>query len=132
MDVNYAHARALNTAKGKDYIPLAPNFTLASGINYESTSGLYGGMQIRHIKDRSANEDNSIIANGYTVADASFGCKWKNITLGIQMQNLFDVAWNETQFATESRLQNEINSVEEIHFTPGTQFALRGTISIRF
>jgi hypothetical protein len=25
--------------------------------------------------------------------------------------------WNETQFATESRLKEEPNSVEEIHFT---------------
>jgi hypothetical protein len=30
--------------------------------------------------------------------------------------------WNETQFATESRLKDESNSVEEIHFTPGTPF----------
>jgi hypothetical protein len=27
-----------------------------------------------------------------------------------------------TQFATESRFQNEPESVEEIHFTPGTPF----------
>jgi hypothetical protein len=28
--------------------------------------------------------------------------------------------WNETQFATESRLKE--SGVEEIHFTPGTPF----------
>ena len=48
------------------------------------------------------------------------------------VENLFDVAWNETQFATESRLQNESNSVEEIHFTPGTPFFAKATITYQF
>jgi hypothetical protein len=36
--------------------------------------------------------------------------------LGYQL-NLLNTKWNETQFATESRLKEEPNSVEEIHFT---------------
>ena len=47
-------------------------------------------------------------------------------------ENVFDEEWNETQFATESRLQNETNSFEEIHFTPGTPFYLRGKIAVSF
>ncbi|MDA0713870.1 MAG: NAD(P)H-binding protein [Bacteroidetes bacterium] len=38
----------------------------------------------------------------------------------------------ETQFATESRLRNETDPVEEIHFTPGTPFFLKGNISYYF
>ena len=38
----------------------------------------------------------------------------------------------ETQFDTESRLKNEINSVEEIHFTPGTKIAAKLSFSIFF
>jgi hypothetical protein len=45
---------------------------------------------------------------------------------------MFNLEWNETQFATESRLQNEAQSVEEIHFTPGTPFFIKGSISYRF
>jgi hypothetical protein len=40
--------------------------------------------------------------------------------------------WNETQFATESRLKEEPNSVEEIHFTPGTPFFMKAKLLISF
>ncbi|MFL0091257.1 TonB-dependent receptor [Tenacibaculum maritimum] len=83
-------------------------------------------------QQRPANEDNSIVAEGYTVTDFNIGYDFKNVTLGVHIQNLFDVAWNKTQFATESRLKNEVNPVEEIHFTPGTPFFLKGMITINF
>ncbi len=56
----------------------------------------------------------------------------KTISFGIAIQNLFDVDWKETQFATESRLKDEANPVDEIHFTPGTPFYLKAKITYRF
>ena len=58
--------------------------------------------------------------------------QYKNINFGIAVENIFDAEWNETQFATESRLQNEPESVEEIHFTPGTPFFMKGKITYTF
>lgn len=132
LDANYTFARATEEVSGQDYIPLAPDFTVTSGLTYKSKLGLYGGVQLKHINDRPANEDNTIVAEGYTVTDLNLGYQFKNVTLGLQVQNLFDVAWNEAQFATESRLQNEVNSVEEIHFTPGTPFFLKGSVTVNF
>jgi len=57
---------------------------------------------------------------------------FKNVTLGVSIENLLDTEWNEAQFATESRLQNEPESVEEIHFTPGVPFFLRGSVKYAF
>ncbi|HMR89025.1 MAG TPA: hypothetical protein PKD51_12765 [Saprospiraceae bacterium] len=37
--------------------------------------------------------------------------------------------WNETQFATESRLKNEVEPVVEIQFTPGTPLFVKGKLS---
>ncbi|GAB5400120.1 MAG: TonB-dependent receptor [Aureisphaera sp.] len=132
LDANYTHARAIDEPSGRDYIPLAPDFTLASGISINQSNGWFGGLHIRYLNDRPANEDNSIIAKGYTITDLNLGYKWNKISVGVQIQNLFDTDWNETQFATESRLQNEINPVEEIHFTPGTPFFLKTTIQYNF
>jgi hypothetical protein len=132
LDANYSHARATEKIEGKNYIPLAPDFTLTSGLTYKLKSSFWGGLQLKHINNRPANEDNSIIAEGYTVTDLNIGYQYKNVTFGLQIQNIFDTEWNETQFATESRLQNEINSVEEIHFTPGTPLFLKGSVSISF
>lgn len=132
LDANYTFARAINEPKETHYIPLAPDFTLTSGINLLFKSGLYGGINVRHLANRPANEDNSIVAKGYTVTDLNAGYKWKRLSLGIQIQNLFDTEWNETQFATQSRLKNEPEPVEEIHYTPGTPFFLKMIIQYNF
>ncbi|MCZ8214924.1 MAG: hypothetical protein O9262_01730, partial [Cyclobacteriaceae bacterium] len=46
----------------------------------------------------------------------------KRYEVGLSVENIFDVAWKEAQFDTESRLFNESDPVSEIHFTPGTPF----------
>ncbi len=132
IDVNYAHARAIDEAEGEDFIPLAPDLTVTSAINIIHPKGFHGGIQIRYLKDRPANEDNSIVAEGYAIVDMNLGYQWKKLEFGVSVQNLFNSKWNETQFATESRLQDESESVEEIHFTPGTPFFIKGKIGFKF
>lgn len=132
LDANYTYARSIEELKGEDYIPLAPDFTLVSGLNFLFKSGIYGSVNVRHLANRPANEDNSIVAKGYTVTDLNAGYKWRKMSFGVQIQNLFNTEWNETQFATESRLQNETEPVEEIHFTPGTLFFIKGMIQYNF
>ncbi|MDX6745831.1 TonB-dependent receptor plug domain-containing protein [Polaribacter sp. PL03] len=131
-DLNYTKARSLENISGEDYIPLAPDFTMVGGLSVSNLGNFSGGLQYRYIDDRPANEDNSIVAEGYFIADFNINYKMNDITLGIAIENIFDVSWNETQFATESRLQNEPNSVEEIHFTPGTPFFAKASISYTF
>ncbi|MFM1874836.1 MAG: hypothetical protein RL266_573 [Bacteroidota bacterium] len=131
-DLNYAFARAMDEAAGENYIPLAAELTSVGGVTVNHPIGISGGINYRWIGDRPANEDNSIIAKGYIVADANLSYTWRKWTAGIIIQNLFNMDWNETQFATESRLANEATSVEEIHFTPGTPFFIRGKVSVRF
>lgn len=132
FDANYAFARSVEGDADNNYIPLAPSFTLASGVKIVQTAGLYAGVNVRYLGDRPANEDNSIVAKGYTVVDMNIGYEFQSFSFGVQVQNLLDTEWNETQFATESRLQNEMSSVEEIHFTPGTPFLIRGSIEYKF
>ncbi|WP_426429739.1 TonB-dependent receptor domain-containing protein [Winogradskyella sp. HB-48] len=131
-DATYTHARSIDEPDGEDYIPLAPDFTFTGGLSIDNLDGFSGGLRFRYLNDRPANEDSSIVAEGYTVADFNLNYRMKNITLGVMVENLFDVDWNETQFATESRLQNEVDSVEEIHLTPGTPFFIKGIITYNF
>jgi len=131
-DATYTHARSIDEPEGEDYIPLAPDFTFTGGLSIDDLNGFSGGIRFRYLNDRPANEDNSIVAEGYTVADFNLNYRMKNVTLGVMVENLFDVDWNETQFATESRLQNEAESVEEIHFTPGTPFFIKGIVTYNF
>ncbi|WP_310377633.1 TonB-dependent receptor plug domain-containing protein [Flavobacterium sp.] len=131
-DVNYTYARSIDAAKGQDYIPLAPDLTAKAGLNSSKYKGFSGGFHYRYLKSRPANEDNSIVANGYMVSDVNLNYEYKNTTFGITAENIFNTKWNETQFATQSRLQNETNSVDEIHFTPGIPFYIKGKVTYRF
>lgn len=131
-DANYTFARSIDEPKGADYIPLAPDFTSAGGISFQNCHRFSGGISYRYIKNRPVNEDNSIVAKGYFVNDMNLNYDLKTISFGIAIQNLFDVDWKETQFATESRLKDEANPVDEIHFTPGTPFYLKAKITYRF
>lgn len=132
LDMNYTHARQLTENGDQEYIPLAPEFNLVTGFSVRHPSGIYGGIHARVLGDRAAKEDNSIIAEGYTIVDANLGYNYKKIGLGMQVQNLLNAEWNETQFATTTQLPNEILHVEEIHFTPGTPFFAKASIEFRF
>ena len=131
-DINYTHARSIDEPSGQEYIPLAPDFTSTGGLSINKVKGFSGGIRYRYLKNRPANEDNSIVAKGYMISDVNLNYEYKNTTFGVVVENIFNTKWNETQFATESRLQNEAQSVEEIHFTPGTPFFMKVKIQYKF
>lgn len=132
-DMTYTIAKSTENPEGENYIPLAPRFTLVSGVSWLLPKGISAGFNARYLGNRPANEDNSIVVKGYFVCDANVNYTWKNrIELGFNVQNIFNTKWNETQFATESRLKNEAQSVEEIHFTPGVPFFAKASVKYRF
>ncbi|NHF61046.1 TonB-dependent receptor [Flavobacteriaceae bacterium TP-CH-4] len=132
-DLTYTKARAIEEPQGNDFIPLAPDFTFVGGFNLTNLGKFSGGLRYRYLDDRPANEDNSIIAEGYLVFDANLNYQWsKNFSIGVSIENLFDTEWNETQFATTSRLQNEPTPINEIHFTPGTPFFVKTNLRYTF
>lgn len=131
-DATFTKAKSVNSPSSENNIPLAPKVTVTGGMSINNYHNFSGGINYRYIGDRAANEDNSIVAEGYFVTDANINYMIKDITLGLAVENLFDTEWKETQFATESRLKNEANPVEEIHFTPGTPFALKASIRYSF
>lgn len=131
-DANYAFARSIDEPSGQNYIPLAPDFTATAGIGLSNWKGFSGSYRYRFMRHRPANEDNSIVAKGYMISDITLNYQYKKILIGVTAENIFNTKWKETQFATESRLQNEVAPVEEIHFTPGTPFFIRGRIVYTF
>ncbi len=132
-DINYTMARSIDEPDGQDFIPLAPDLTSSGGFTVRNIGKFSGSLNYRYVDDRPANEDNSIVAIGYFVTDMNVNYSFnKNWSVGIIIENLFDTEWNETQFATETRLFNETAPVEEITFTPGTPFFFRGRVSVKF
>ena len=131
-DFNFTKARAIEAAKGQDYIPLAPLFTSIGGLTLKAKNGLNGSLRYRAIGNRPANEDNSVRAEGYLLLDAILGVRLRKWDLSITAENLLNRDWREAQFDTESRLQLETDPVSEIHFTPGTPRFIKAAISFYF
>lgn len=132
VDVSLANPRAQGVDKAESYLPLAPRFSSVGGLTFRKQYGLNGSLRYRFMGDRPANEDNSVVAKGYFVTDAAINYTQKKWEAGIAIQNLFDTKWKETQFDTESRLQNEPEPVSEIHFTPGSPFFVRASFTLFF
>ena len=130
LDLNTAKPRAIDAEMGQNYLPLAPTFTSTGGLSLQTSYGLNGSLRYRYIADRPANEDNSIMAKGYFVTDMQANYSKPKYTVGLSIQNLFNTRWKETQFATESRLKGEAAPVDEIHFTPGTPFFARLSLTL--
>jgi outer membrane receptor for ferrienterochelin and colicin len=131
-DINYTYARSTEEPEGADYIPLAPDLTAAGGFSLKTKNGISGGLRYRYIKDRPANEDDTITAEGYFILDMNLNYQFNDVTFGFAIENLLDTEWNEAQFATESRLRDEAEPVEELHFTPGMPFFVKGRVTYNF
>ena len=132
VDISSAKPRAIGESEGMNYLPLAPLFSSTGGLSLQMSNGLSGSLRYRYMANRPANEDNSIVAKGYFVSDLQVNYARKNYNIGLSAQNLLNTKWKETQFATESRLRNEANPVNEIHFTPGTPFFARLSLTLFF
>ncbi len=132
IDISLANPKALGVAKAESYLPLAPRFTSIGGLTYRKEQGWNGSLRYRFMDNRPANEDYSVTANGYFVADAAINYNKKKWEAGLSVQNLLNTKWKETQFDTESKLQTEASPVSEIHFTPGTPFFARLSFTVFF
>jgi hypothetical protein len=126
-DLNLARGRFRDEPPGSNLIPLAPSRTGTAGLTVRDDA-MDGGLRVRHIGGRAANEDNSVRAIGSTTWELFGGWNAGPIRVFGTVDNLFNARWNEAQFATTSQLRGERMPVTELHYTPG---APRG-ISIGF
>ena len=140
-DFNLSKGRFLEKRFGPilptdNIIPLAPTLTSTGGLTaqFPLNNGhkIESALRYRHVSERAANESNSVQALGYTLVDLTTQYKMKRYMVGLSLENLLNSKWNEAQFDTESRLKNEVAPVSELHFTPGTPFAIKATFSYSF
>jgi hypothetical protein len=91
-----------------------------------------GGLRVRYVGARAADEANSIRALGYTLVELFGAYDLGVVRVFGAVDNLFNASWNEAQFATTSRLPGEPSSVTDLDFTPGTRRGLQVGVGYRF
>jgi len=130
VDATLTKARYRGTDEA---VPLAPTRTFSAGIAARPTFGSwtpFAALRVKSIGDRPANEDESLIAEGFTIVDANAGVRWKNLEMAVDVQNLLGATWREVQFATESRMNYEPAPVTGIHYTPGWPRTVMGRAAV--
>lgn len=132
VDANFAKPRALDAAKGENYIPLAPVFSSIGGLTLKNKNGLSGSLRYRYLQNRPANETNTLKAKGYFITDVLINYQLDKFEFITSVENIFNTAWEEAQFDTESRLKGETSPISEIHYTPGTPFFFKTGIRVSF
>ena len=132
LNVNLSKGIYINQPEGQNHIPLAPNITSTGGITVIHPSGFQGSVRYRFIGERPANEDNSIVALGYTLINLRLAYEWGKVTIFGNVENLTNANWNEAQFDTESRLKFEQHPVSEINFTPGNPINCKIGLFVQF
>jgi hypothetical protein len=131
-DLNLSRGRFRDEPTSANRIPLAPTFTAVAGLTARDLGPLTGGLRVRHVGARAADASNTIRAVGHTVTEAFSRLHVGRLDLVASVDNLFDVPWNEAQFATTSRLRAESEAVTELHFTPGARRSLQIGAEYRF
>lgn len=145
-DVAWASARL----KEGGLIPLAPTLYMNGGVTLEY-GGLSAAFRFRQLDDRPATEDGAIVAPGWTLFDVLLRYRWENVELSLDFLNLTSARWNESQFAESTCVRGEealgqpcpstgslparqvsASGVEDLTFTAGMPFGVRGGVQIFF
>lgn len=132
-DVTFTRARFLDVPSSASAVPLAPQRTVAAGFGVRPSFGSttpFAALRLRHLGDRPATEDRSLTAQGFTLVDVNLGVRHRAVELAVDVQNVFDVAWREVQFATTSRLAYEPSAVTGIAMTPGWPRTVLGRVAL--
>jgi hypothetical protein len=132
MNLNFANPKFIDSAAGHNYLPLAPTLTSTAGLDFRFENGLNGGLSYRYLHNRAANSTYTLTALGYWVTDLTVNYTKNKYEVGIAIENLFNVAWNESQFEYTSRLKNETQPVDEVSYTPGTPFFAKLKLAVFF
>jgi hypothetical protein len=132
MNINLAKPRFIDSTAGHDHVPLAPTFTSTAGLDFRLRNGLNGGISYRYMHNRPANETYSLTAQGYWITDLTLNYTKKRYSIGLSVENLLNVSWNESQFEYTGRLKYEAQPVDEVSYTPGVPFFAKLKFAVFF
>jgi outer membrane receptor protein involved in Fe transport len=79
--------------------------TSTGSINWDFLKGFPIGLQYRYLGGRPAVEDNSLKTKPYLVNDLILSYNRTKWGANLQINNLFNVKWNEAQFCYRNPIE---------------------------
>jgi hypothetical protein len=111
VDVTFTRSRFSQDTGNGGGLALAPRQTWTGGLSGRHAVGAGGlgraGLRVFGIGDRPANDDGTLVAEGFTQIDLHLGYRRRWFDLALDVENLLDRRHRSAQFATTSRLPGE-------------------------
>jgi hypothetical protein len=137
LDLSFSRAHFLDVPQGEDFVPGALNRVVSAGIGVNPpatvSSGPFGSVRLRHFGPRPLVEDNSVESRQTSIVNGEIGYKFSNqIRLLAEGFNLFDAEVSDIDYFFESRLRDEPEPVEDIHFHAAIPRSFRVALQVSF
>jgi len=137
VDISFSRARFLDVPAGENFVPGALNRVISGGIAINPpggvTSGPFAGLRLRHFGPRPLIEDNSIQSESTSIINGEAGYKFsEQLRLTAEGFNLFDSEVSDIDYFFESRLPNEPEPVEDLHFHAAIPRSFRVALQVSF
>jgi TonB dependent receptor len=85
LDAIFCKARDAQAPKGNNYLPLSVPLNGTAGHYFKMARGFSGGWTWRYMKDRPANNDNLLTAQGYLLNDLTANYTEKRFEVGLEI-----------------------------------------------
>jgi hypothetical protein len=137
LDISFSHARLLDVPPGEDFVPGALNRVISAGVEFNPPAGVprgpFGGIRLRHFGPRPLIEDGSVESKQTSIVNGEIGYKLSDrVRLHAEVYNMFDAEASDIDYFFESRLADEPEPVEDIHFHAAIPRSARIALKVSF
>jgi hypothetical protein len=137
VDVSFSRARYPDLPDSENFVPGALNRVISAGVAVNPpasvAAGAFGSLRLRHFGPRPLIEDNSVQSRQTTIVNGEAGYQFsRNVRLLVEGFNLLDAQVSDIEYFFESRLRDEPEPVEDIHFHSAIPRSARVALRVSF
>jgi outer membrane receptor protein involved in Fe transport len=137
VDLSFSRARFRDVPTEAAYVPGALNRVISAGLGINPPAGVHAGLlagvRLRHFGPRPLIEDNSVQSKSTSIVNGEIGYKFsERIRMMVEAFNLFDSQVSDIDYFFESRLRDEPEPVEDIHFHAAIPRSARVVLQVSF
>ena len=119
------------TQEGK-YVDGSLPFVASAGVSYvPAQTGFHGSMRYRYFAGRYLDSF-SLRGNSTSVVNMGIGYRWQQLSIGLDIFNLFNSNDHDIEYFYSSRLGSESVDVDDMHFHPLEPRSLRMKVEYQF
>lgn len=132
LDISLNHSRFIDVASDMDRIPNSISTTVKAGANVFILPEWYAGLRLRYFGPQPLSETGMPESDDTSILNFRSAYQWNNITISLDVLNILDAKDPDISYFYTSRLKEESQGTEDIHFHPVLPRTARISVSYRF